>query len=180
LLATLIAVAAWGFFVYQGVIDPLGGINSLWPLFGIGNQILAAMALTLGTAVLFKMKKQKYAWVTVAPTVFLLITCLTAGWQKIFHENPAIGFLAQAQKYSAAIAKGEVLKPAKTLDEMQTIVFSNYVDAVLCGFFMIVMIVMIFGTIRALAKALASDKPTVVEGEAIYEDPKPLNISAPH
>ena len=180
LLATLIAVAAWGFFVYQGVIDPLGGINSLWPLFGIGNQILAAMALTLGTAVLFKMKKQKYAWVTVAPTVFLLITCLTAGWQKIFHENPAIGFLAQAQKYSAAIAKGEVLKPAKTLDEMQTIVFSNYVDAVLCGFFMIVLIVMIVGTIRALRKALASDKPTVVEGEAIYEDPKPLNISAPH
>ena len=180
LLATLIAVAAWGFFVYQGVIDPLGGINSLWPLFGIGNQILAAMALTLGTAVLFKMKKQKYAWVTVAPTVFLLITCLTAGWQKIFHENPAIGFLAQAQKYSAAIAKGEVLKPAKTLDEMQTIVFSNYVDAVLCGFFMIVLIVMIFGTIRALTKALASGKPTVVEGEAIYEDPKPLNISAPH
>ena len=178
LLATLIAVAAWGFFVYQGVIDPLGGINSLWPLFGIGNQILAAMALTLGTAVLFKMKKQKYAWVTVAPTVFLLITCLTAGWQKIFHENPAIGFLAQAHKYSAAIAKGEVLKPAKTLDEMQTIVFSNYVDAVLCGFFMIVMIVMIFGTIRALTKALASDKPTVVEGEAIYEDPKPLNILA--
>lgn len=180
LLATLIAVAAWGFFVYQGVIDPLGGINSLWPLFGIGNQILAAMALTLGTAVLFKMKKQKYAWVTVAPTVFLLITCLTAGWQKIFHENPAIGFLAQAQKYSAAIAKGEVLKPAKTLDEMQTIVFSNYVDAVLCGFFMIVMIVMIFGTISALRKALASDKPTVVEGEAIYKDPKPVNISAPH
>lgn len=180
LLATLIAVAAWGFFVYQGVIDPLGGINSLWPLFGIGNQILAAMALTLGTAVLFKMKKQKYAWVTVAPTVFLLVTCLTAGWQKIFHENPAIGFLAQAQKYSAAIAKGEVLKPAKTLDEMQTIVFSNYVDAVLCGFFMIVLIVMIVGTIRALTKALASGKPTVVEGEAIYEDPKPLNISAPH
>ena len=180
LLATLIAVAAWGFFVYQGVIDPLGGINSLWPLFGIGNQILAAMALTLGTAVLFKMKKQKYAWVTVAPTVFLLITCLTAGWQKIFHENPAIGFLAQAHKYSAAIAKGEVLKPAKTLDEMQTIVFSNYVDAVLCGFFMIVLIVMIFGTISTLTKALASDKPTVVEGEAIYEDPKPLNISAPH
>ena len=105
---------------------------------------------------------------------------MTAGWQKIFHENPAIGFLAQAQKYSAAIAKGEVLKPAKTLDEMQTIVFSNYVDAVLCGFFMIVLIVMIFGAIRALTKALASDKPTVVEGEAIYEDPKPLNISAPH
>lgn len=180
LLATLLAVGAWGFFVYQGVIDPLGGINSLWPLFGIGNQILAAMALTLGTAILFKMKKERYAWVTILPTIFLIITCLTAGWQKIFHENPAIGFLAQANKYSIAIAKGEILKPAKTLDEMQTIVFSNYVDAVLCGFFMIVMVVMILATIKVLMNALAADKPTVVEAEAVYQDPVATSISASH
>lgn len=180
LLATLLAVGAWGFFVYQGVIDPLGGINSLWPLFGIGNQILAAMALTLGTAILFKMKKERYAWVTILPTIFLIITCLTAGWQKIFHENPAIGFLAQANKYSTAIAKGEILKPAKTLDEMQTIVFSNYVDAVLCGFFMIVMVVMILATIKVLMNALAADKPTVVEAEAVYQDPVATSISASH
>lgn len=180
LLATLLAVGAWGFFVYQGVIDPLGGINSLWPLFGIGNQILAAMALTLGTAILFKMKKERYAWVTILPTIFLIITCLTAGWQKIFHENPAIGFLAQANKYSTAIAKGEILKPAKTLDEMQTIVFSNYVDAVLCGFFMIVMAVMILATIKVLMNALAADKPTVVEAEAVYQDPVATSISASH
>ena len=172
LLATLIAVAAWGFFVYQGVIDPLGGINSLWPLFGIGNQILAAMALTLGTAVLFKMKKQKYAWVTVAPTVFLLITCLTAGWQKIFHENPAIGFLAQANRFSDAIARGEILKPAKTLEEMQTIVMSNQINAALCGFFMIVAIVMVIAAIGIVRRALASPTPTAHEAPAVYADPK--------
>ena len=180
ILATLIAVSAWGFFVYQGVVDPLGGINSLWPLFGIGNQILAAMALTLGTAILFKMKKQQYAWVTVLPTIFLVVTCMTAGWQKIFHENPAIGFLAQANKYSAALAKGELIKPAKTMAEMQTIVFSNQVNAVLCGFFMIVLVVMIIASLRTLANALKSPTPTVVEGEAVYKDPVPLSANAPH
>ena len=180
MLATFIAVSAWGFFVYQGVVDPLGGINSLWPLFGIGNQILAAMALTLGTAILFKMKKQQYAWVTVLPTIFLVVTCMTAGWQKIFHENPAIGFLAQANKYSAALAKGELIKPAKTMAEMQTIVFSNQVNAVLCGFFMIVLVVMIIASLRTLANALKSPTPTVVEGEAVYKDPVPLSANAPH
>ena len=180
ILATLIAVSAWGFFVYQGVVDPLGGINSLWPLFGIGNQILAAMALTLGTAILFKMKKQQYAWVTVLPTIFLVVTCMTAGWQKIFHENPAIGFLAQANKYSAALAKGELIKPAQTMAEMQTIVFSNQVNAVLCGFFMIVLVVMIIASLRTLANALKSPTPTVVEGEAVYKDPVPLSANAPH
>ncbi len=180
MLATFIAVSAWGFFVYQGVVDPLGGINSLWPLFGIGNQILAAMALTLGTAILFKMKKQQYAWVTVLPTIFLVVTCMTAGWQKIFHENPAIGFLAQANKYSAALAKGELIKPAQTMAEMQTIVFSNQVNAVLCGFFMIVLVVMIIASLRTLANALKSPTPTVVEGEAVYKDPVPLSANAPH
>ncbi|EXW06740.1 carbon starvation CstA family protein [Acinetobacter baumannii 25766_9] len=115
LLGTAVAVGGWGFFVYQGVIDPLGGVNSLWPLFGVGNQMLASMALILGTVILFKMKKEKYVWVTIIPTIFLFITCMTAGWQKIFHENPKIGFLAQAHKFSDAIARGEILKPAKTI-----------------------------------------------------------------
>lgn len=182
MLATLIAVGGWGFFVYQGVVDPLGGINSLWPLFGIGNQILAAMALTLGTAILFKMKKQQYAWVTVLPTLFLIVTCMYAGWQKIFHDNPAIGFLAQANKYSAAIDKGEVLKPAKSLAEMQTIVFSNQINAALCAFFMIVLVVMIVATIRVLMRALANPAPSVVEGEAVYQDvvSSPVSVNASH
>ncbi|HCK30014.1 MAG TPA: carbon starvation protein A, partial [Acinetobacter ursingii] len=121
-IGTAVAVGGWGFFVYQGVVDPLGGINSLWPLFGIGNQMLAAMALILGTVILFKMKKEKYVWVTIVPTIFLLITCMTAGWQKIFHENPKIGFLAQANRFSDAMGRGEMLAPAKTMAEMQTVV----------------------------------------------------------
>ncbi|MBU0376349.1 carbon starvation protein A, partial [Acinetobacter baumannii] len=151
---TAVAVGGWGFFVYQGVIDPLGGVNSLWPLFGVGNQMLASMALILGTVILFKMKKEKYVWVTIFPTIFLFITCMTAGWQKIFHENPKIGFLAQANRFSDAIARGEILKPAKTLEEMQTIVMSNQINAALCGFFMIVAIVMVIAAIGIVCRAL--------------------------
>ncbi|HFE9760774.1 carbon starvation CstA family protein [Acinetobacter baumannii] len=172
LLGTAVAVGGWGFFVYQGVIDPLGGVNSLWPLFGVGNQMLASMALILGTVILFKMKKEKYVWVTIIPTIFLFITCMTAGWQKIFHENPKIGFLAQAHKFSDAIARGEILKPAKTIAEMQTIVLSNQINAALCGFFMIVSIVMIIASIGIVRRALASPTPTVNEAPAVYTDPE--------
>ena len=170
LLGTAVAVSGWGFFVYQGVIDPLGGINSLWPLFGIGNQMLAAMALLLGTVILFKMKKQQYAWVTILPTIFLYITCMTAGWQKIFHENPKVGFLAQAERFSLVLEKGELLKPAKNFAEMQTVILSNQINAVLCAFFMIVAIVMLFAAIITIRRALASAQPTVKEAEAIYRD----------
>ncbi|AXY56389.1 carbon starvation protein A [Acinetobacter chinensis] len=174
MIGTAVAVSGWGFFVYQGVVDPLGGINSLWPLFGIGNQMLAAMALILGTVILFKMKKEKYVWVTIVPTVFLFITCMTAGWQKIFHENPKIGFLAQANRFSDAIAKGEILKPAKTLEEMHTIVISNQINAVLCAFFMIVAVVMLLAAIGVIRRALANPEPTVNEAEAIYSDEIPV------
>lgn len=172
LVGTAVAVGGWGFFVYQGVIDPLGGVNSLWPLFGVGNQMLASMALILGTVILFKMKKEKYVWVTIIPTIFLFITCMTAGWQKIFHENPKIGFLAQAHKFSDAIARGEILKPAKSIAEMQNIVMSNQINAALCGFFMIVSIVMIIASIGIVRRALASPKPTVNEAPAVYADPE--------
>lgn len=170
LVGTFVAVAGWGFFVYQGVVDPLGGINSLWPLFGIGNQILASMALILGTVILFKMKKEKYVWVTIIPTIFLFITSMTAGWQKIFHENPKIGFLAQANRFSDAIARGDVLAPAKSVAEMQTIVLSNQINAVLCGFFMIVAIVMIIASIGIIRRALQSPVPTVNEAPAVFTE----------
>lgn len=172
LVGTAVAVGGWGFFVYQGVIDPLGGVNSLWPLFGVGNQMLASMALILGTVILFKMKKEKYVWVTIIPTIFLFMTCMTAGWQKIFHENPKIGFLAQANRFSDAIARGEILKPAKTFEEMQTIVMSNQINAALCGFFMIVAIVMVIAAIGIVRRALASPTPTVNESPAVYADPE--------
>lgn len=172
LVGTAVAVGGWGFFVYQGVIDPLGGVNSLWPLFGVGNQMLASMALILGTVILFKMKKEKYVWVTIIPTIFLFVTCMTAGWQKIFHENPKIGFLAQANRFSDAIARGEILKPAKTIAEMQNIVMSNQINAALCGFFMIVAIVMVIAAIGIVRRALASPTPTVNESPAVYANPE--------
>jgi carbon starvation protein len=163
LLATGLCVAAWGYFLYQGVVDPLGGINTLWPLFGIANQMLAGIALMLGTVVLFKMKRGQYAWVTVVPTVWLLICTLTAGWQKIFHENVKIGFVAHAQKFQAALDQGQVLAPAKSLDEMRRIIFNDYVDATLAGFFMVVVLAVLFYGIRTVLNARNDRNPTVKE-----------------
>ncbi|MEZ3500484.1 carbon starvation CstA family protein [Pantoea sp. KPR_PJ] len=162
---TAVAVAGWGFFVYQGVVDPLGGINTLWPLFGIGNQMLASMALILGTVVLFKMKKQRYAWVTILPTVWLFITSMTAGWQKIFHEKPAIGFLAQANRFRKGIDEGVIIAPAKSVADMQTIVFSNQINAILCGFFMLVAVTMLIAAVFVIRRALQSSVPTTHEAE---------------
>lgn len=163
---TTVAVAGWGFFVYQGVVDPLGGINTLWPLFGIGNQMLASMALILGTVVLFKMKKQRYAWVTILPTAWLFVTSMTAGWQKIFHEKPAIGFLAQANKFSKAIDEGVVIAPAKSVADMQTIVLSNQINAALCAFFMLVAVTMLIAAFFVIRRALKSERPTTHETDA--------------
>ncbi|CUU24168.1 carbon starvation CstA family protein [Duffyella gerundensis] len=160
---TTVAVAGWGFFVYQGVVDPLGGINTLWPLFGIGNQMLASMALILGTVVLFKMKKQRYAWVTILPTVWLFITSMTAGWQKIFHEKPSIGFLAQANKFSKGIDQGVIIAPAKSVADMQTIVLSNHINAALCGFFMLVAVTMLVAAVLVIRRALSNPQPSVHE-----------------
>ena len=155
-IATALAVTAWGYFLYQGVVDPLGGINTLWPLFGISNQMLAAIALILCTVVLFKMKRQRYAWVTMVPTAWLLICTLTAGWQKLFHPNPAIGFLAHAGKFGEALAAGTILAPAKTVEEMNRIIFNDYVDAALCGLFIAVVLSMVVYGVVAIRKALAN------------------------
>jgi len=163
LLATGLCVAAWGYFLYQGVVDPLGGINTLWPLFGIANQMLAGIALMLGTVVLFKMKRGQYAWVTIVPTIWLLICTLAAGWQKIFHENVKVGFVAHAQKFQAALDAGEVLAPAKSLDEMRRIIFNDYVDATLAGFFMVVVLAVLFYGIKTVIAARNNGSPTVKE-----------------
>ena len=168
LIGTTVAVSGWGYFVYQGVTDPLGGINTLWPLFGIGNQMLASMALILGTVVLFKMKKEHYAWVTLLPTTWLFITSMSAGWQKIFSDNPRIGFLALADKFNAAAAQGTVLAPAKSIEEMSRVAFNNQIDAVLCGFFMIVAVTMAISAFGVIRQALASRKPTAMESPVEY------------
>jgi carbon starvation protein CstA len=163
LLATGLCVAFWGYFLYQGVVDPLGGINTLWPLFGISNQMLAAVALTLATVVLFKMKRQRYAWVTILPTSWLLICTLTAGWQKMFDSNPKIGFLAHAAIYRAAIADGRILAPAKSMDQMSQIVVNDTVDAALAGLFIAVVASMAVLGVRACWRGWQTNQPTAVE-----------------
>jgi carbon starvation protein len=163
LLATGLAVACWGYFLYQGVIDPLGGINTLWPLFGISNQMLAAIALILCTAVLFKMKRQRYAAITLTPTIWLIICTLTAGWQKLFHSDPAIGFLSHAAKFSEAVAGGKVLAPAKTLEEMQRVIVNDYVDAGLTAIFIFVVLAMMVAGVATIRKAMANPNKTTRE-----------------
>jgi carbon starvation protein CstA len=163
LIATGLCVAAWGYFLYQGVVDPLGGINTLWPLFGIANQMLAGIALTLGTVVLFKMKRGRYAWVTVVPTVWLLICTLTAGWMKIFDANVKVGFVAHARKFQAALDAGQVLAPAKSAGEMRRVIFNDYLDAALCGFFMVVVLAVLLYGIRTALAARRNARPSVVE-----------------
>ena len=163
LVGTGLCVAMWGYFLYQGVIDPLGGINTLWQLFGVGNQMLAGIALLLCTSVLVKMKRERYVWVTLVPTVWLLITTLTAGVQKIFHSDPRIGFVALAQKFSSAAAEGKVLAPAKSIEEMQRVAFNNYLDAVVCGFFVLLVLAMCVFAVKICLQALRQSMPTVHE-----------------
>jgi carbon starvation protein len=162
-VGTGLCVAMWGYFLYQGVVDPLGGINTLWQLFGIGNQMLAGIALLLCTVVLMKMKRERYVWVTLVPTAWLLITTLTAGWQKIFHANPAIGFLAQARRFADAAAAGTVLAPAKTLQEVQRVAFNNYLDAAVCAFFVLLVAAMCAYAIAISLQALRATQPTAQE-----------------
>jgi len=163
MLGTGLCVALWGYFLYQGVVDPLGGINTLWQLFGVGNQMLAGIALLLCTSMLVKMKRERYVWVTLVPTAWLLITTLTAGVQKIFSADPAVGFLALAAKFSDAAAQGKLLAPAKSLDEMQRVAFNNTLDAVVCGFFVLLVLAMCVFALKVSLQALRQARPTVHE-----------------
>jgi carbon starvation protein len=141
-------VALWGYLLYQGVIDPLGGINTLWPLFGISNQMLAGIALMLATVVLIKMKRQQYVWVTILPASWLLICTVTAGFIKLFDPSPAVGFLALAKKYSTAADAGQILAPAKTVEQMQHVIFNAYTNAALTTLFLFVVLSILFYAIK--------------------------------
>jgi len=160
---TVLCVAAWGYFLYQGVVDPLGGINTLWQLFGVGNQMLAGIALLLCTSMLVKMKRERYVWVTLVPTAWLLITTLTAGVQKVFHSDPRIGFLALAHKFSDAAAQGTLLAPAKSIEEMQRVAFNNYLDAVVCSVFVLLVVAMCVCAVKICLQALKQARPTAHE-----------------
>jgi carbon starvation protein len=136
-VSSLLVVIAWGYFLYQGVIDPLGGINTLWPLFGIANQLLAAVALCVATTVLVKMNRMRHIWVTVLPLLWLSAATLTAGWQKVFSADPKLGFLSHAQQIAAAGGPNA-----------GRIVFNDRVDAALALFFMAIVVVIILASAR--------------------------------
>jgi len=165
LIGSAFACLLWGWLLYQGVIDPLGGIWTLWPLFGTSNQMLAAIALTLCTVVLFKMKRQRYAWVTIVPATWLVICTVTAGLEKVFSSNPAVGFLAHAKRFGNAVASGQVLAPAKSLEEMSRVIFNDYVDATLAALFVAVVVSMVVYGVINIFRALGTPNVTAVEVE---------------
>jgi len=160
LLATAICVFIWGYFLYQGAVDPLGGINTLWPLFGIANQMLAAIALMLATVVVVKLKRERYVWVPGLPAVWLIVCTLAAGWEKLVGP---ISFTAAAQKYAAALDQGKLLAPAKDMTEMQRIVTNNYVDMALTAVFMLLVVTMTVFTVQAMLRAWRINHPTAHE-----------------
>jgi len=167
LIGSAISCALWGYLLYAGVIDPYGGIWTMWPLFGATNQMLAAIALTLCTVVLYKMKRERWAWVTIVPTVWLVICTVTAGLEKVFSPDPKIGFLSHAEKFSQALASQQVLAPAKSLAEMSRIIFNDYLDASLAALAVAIVVTMVvFGVIR-IRQARGTPGNTAIEiGEA--------------
>ena len=151
-IASAAFVAAWGWFLYQGVVDPFGGINSLWPIFGVANQLLAVIALALGTTVLIKMGRTRYLWVPLLPLVWLLAITMTAGWMKIFSVDPRLGFLSAALDFKQRIAGGG---SAVQLAEWRSLAFSNQVDAVVTGTFLVLVALVVLASARVWVQLLA-------------------------
>ena len=160
--ASALVVAGWGYFLYQGVVDPLGGINSLWPLFGISNQLLAGVALCVGTTILIKMGRARYAWVTLVPLAWLASVTLTAGWSKVFSPDPRLGFLAHARELEAAIASGTLPQGLASLDAARRVVFNDRLDAVVAIVFMAVVLLVIATSLREWVLVLRGRKPAKV------------------
>jgi carbon starvation protein len=165
LISSAAIVGAWGYFLVQGVRDPLGGINSLWPLFGIANQLLASIALCVATTVVLKMHGAKYLWVTAVPLVWLLAATFTAAWQKIFSPVPALGFLAQAGRLEAALRAGQAADAAVT----RTLIFNARLDAAMCAILLLLVTAILLdslrvwtGVLRGTQEARVSEAPFVL------------------
>ncbi len=164
LLSSAIIVALWGYFLYQGVVDPLCGINSLWPLFGISNQLLAAVALVVATTILMKMGRLRWIWVTLLPMAWLVTITMTASYQKIFDANPRIGFLAYARALAAQIAAGKI--PAEKIAETQRLIFNQRLDAAVTGVLAAMILVLIVEALVQWYSILSRRKEPV-----LYESP---------
>jgi carbon starvation protein len=155
-ITSAIVVAAWGWFLYGGVTNPLGGINQLFPLFGIANQLLAAVALTVGTTLIIKAGKLKWAWVTAVPLAWDAVVTLTASYQKVFSDDPTIGFFAQRDRFQEALDTGEVLAPAQSIDDMQSVVTNSTVDGVLAALFAVLIVIVIVDAARIWVRVIRS------------------------
>jgi carbon starvation protein len=163
-LASGLIVAGWGYFLVQGVLDPLGGINSLWPLFGISNQLLAAVALCVGTTLIIKSGKARYAWVTLLPLAWVLAATLTAGWQKVFASDPRLGFLAHAATVAEQVAAGGMdSAPGARL------IFNDRLDAVVTLSFMLVTLLVALASAREWVLILTRRKPAKAQESPFVE-----------
>ncbi|SDN96827.1 carbon starvation protein [Streptomyces sp. cf386] len=158
-ITSALVVGAWGYFLYAGVTDPLGGIKQLFPLFGIANQLLAAVALAVTTTVLIKSGKLRWAWVTGIPLAWDVAVTFTAGWQKIFSDNPAIGFFALRDKYAQAIEDGQLLPGATNMDDMHTIVLNNTVDGVIMAIFLLLVLTVLVNCAVVCVRAIRAGEP---------------------
>ncbi len=154
IMASAVVVALWGYILYVGVTDPLGGVNQLFPLFGIANQLLAGIALTLVTVLLIKHGKAKYAWVTGIPLAWDLIITMTASWQKVFSADPRVGYFAQRQRYADAQAAGELLAPAQSAEQMDRIIYNSTLNGVLQAVFALLVLVVVVNAVVVIARAL--------------------------
>jgi carbon starvation protein len=160
-MASGLVVAMWGYFLYQGVMDPLGGINSLWPLFGISNQLLAAVALCVGTTVIIKMGKARYAWVTILPLVWLAIVTLTAGVEKIFSTDPRLGFLSHARMVGEGLAIGALPPGVQTLADARRLILNDRIDTAVAAFFLLSVIVILVASAHEWFTVLSGRKAAV-------------------
>ncbi|GGI80760.1 putative carbon starvation protein (CstA) [Saccharopolyspora subtropica] len=171
-IASAAIVGAWGYFLWAGVNDPLGGINQLFPLFGIANQLLAAVALAVATTILIKSGRARYAWVTLVPLAWDAAVTLTASWQKIFSADPKIGFFAQRAAYQAALDAGQTSKgTAHTVEAMQKVVLNSTVDGVLSILFALLIVIVLLDAVRVWIKAIRASAP-LSDTEAPYEESK--------
>ena len=174
LVGTAGCVAMWGWLLYQGVVDPLGGVNTLWPLFGISNQMLAAIALMLGTVVLVKMKRGQYAWVTALPAAWLLLCTTAASLIKLFDPNPAVGFISLGRKYSEAAASGQLIAPVTSMEQMKAIAFNAYTNATLTAIFLAVVLSVLFYAVKTCLQARRA--PGRTDRETPFQ-PMPANVT---
>ncbi|MHB1072880.1 MAG: carbon starvation CstA family protein [Gemmatimonadaceae bacterium] len=177
LISSFAFVMMWGHFLYQGVVDPLGGINSLWPLFGIANQLLAAIALCVGTTIIIRMGRQRYAWTTIAPLAWLVVVTMTAGWAKLASPDPRLGFIAHARFLSAAIDARRLPPGVQSLADARRMMLNDWLDAAVAAFFMLAVLVILVASVREWIR-VHRGQSRIVSSEVPFEAlaPEPAGV----